>query len=812
MATGLQNVSISKKIRSLIAFGIVGAVLWALQPSQTLAQETSDPESDPKSEKKPIHFSAEKTRWNRKNDQVELVGKATVTQPGEVVTADRIFLDQKNRTIDAVGHCVYTTSETIIYADELHLNMDARTGLILGGRVANDRFALTGERIEKVGEFRYLTQKGAYTTCVDCPQSWLITADEIDMEFESYAFMKNVTTRVRDAPLFWFPYLVVPMKRQRQTGLLFPRLSFFNGYFTYQLPFYWATSRSTDMTISLGEFGGRGGRVEWEGRYVLSDTSRATARFFFTNDQTFLTNLSLPADSNLLRARSRFGLDVEQYQELPFGVDQKLRLLETTDNRYVNFLGDLPGRSEAALASTFSLTKNAADFSFFLTAQRFRNLLFFDNTSDEGKARSAILFDTRTVQLMPSLALTTRDRFLFRTPFAGGLTVGMSRFSRAGGAFDRVNVDSPATPVPESDPLRSGIDPIRQATRFFVTPKLYTTIRPWDSFSFTPSAEYRAFFYRFQDGVDPLSRGYLLLRADLSTQIEGIFLNRDPNVPKTKHLIRPILSYAFIPSVREDPDHPFIRQMKTAREKSLTGFNFDNQDIVPFDTSLSTANYFIPLGNSLTYGLTTQLIDRRSPVESEAPEYRRKFEFRTGQTFNFRELREVEGNQKPFSRLFAQMLTQGDRWATSTDYYYYPYISLPRNTVTTNISYLLTRPRSDQIYYFERSLSLGYSYNFSSVNFRTSNLNGRFIYSINDYILPTGFFSFDFISKRILDVGMAFRYQSVAQCWSLDLGVRRTICPVNAAQDLGFCVNPVIDFQLNFAGQPFNRANPFGIN
>ncbi|MBL7714380.1 MAG: LPS-assembly protein LptD [Bdellovibrionales bacterium] len=789
--------SISEKLRSLNRILGLGIFLF----SSAWAAE----------EKKPIHFSAEKTKWNRKSDQVELVGKATVTQPGEIVTADRIFLDQKARTLDAVGHCVYTTSETIIYADELHLNMDTRTGLILGGRVANDRFALTGERIEKIGEFRYLTQKGAYTTCVDCPQSWLITGEEIDMEFESYAFMKNVTTRVRDAPFFWFPYLIVPMKRQRQTGILFPRLSFFNGAFTYQLPFYWATSRSTDMTISLGEFGGRGGRVEWEGRYVFSDTSRATARFFFTNDQTFLTNLALPENSNLLRARSRFGFDLEQYQEF-FGVDQKLRLLETSDNRYVNFLGDLPGRSEAALGSTISLSKNADDFSFFLTAQRYRNLLSFDNSSDEAKARSAILFDTRTVQLMPSLALTTRDRFLLKSPIAGGLTVGMSRFARAAGAFDRVNVDSPATAVPETRPYMSGIDPIRQATRFFVTPKMYTNLRPWSVLSFTPSAEYRAFFYRFNDGVDPLSRGYLLLRADLSTQLERIFTNQDPNIPKTKHMVRPILSYAFIPSVREDPNHPFIRQMKTAREKSLTGFNFDNQDIVPFDTSLSTANYFIPLGNSLTYGVTTQLIDRRAPIESENPEYRRKFELRTGQTFNFRELREVEGSQRPFSRLFAQMLTQGDRWATSTDYYYYPYISLPRNTVSTSVSYLMTRPRTDQIYYFERSLSLGYSYNFSSVNFRTSNLNARFIYSLNDYVMPTGFISWDFISKRALDVGLALRYQSMAQCWTLDLGVRRTVCPVNAAQDLGFCVNPVIDFQLNFAGQPFTRANPFGVN
>src|SRR5947208_2001602 len=98
----------------------------------------------------PIQASGTKEVWNRAQNKVELFGNAVVRQMGESLQADYIVLDQKSRTLDARGNCIYITSDAVIYGQEMHLNLDSRTGTVVGGRVATDRFTLAGERINKL--------------------------------------------------------------------------------------------------------------------------------------------------------------------------------------------------------------------------------------------------------------------------------------------------------------------------------------------------------------------------------------------------------------------------------------------------------------------------------------------------------------------------------------------------------------------------------------------------------------------------------------------------------------------------------------
>jgi hypothetical protein len=533
-------------------------------------------------------------------------------------------------------------------------------------------------------------------------------------------------------------------------------------------------------------------------------------RFFFLRDRTFLRELGLQPGSEFESARSRYALDVQQTQELPFGITQKLRILESSDNRYPIFIGDIPGRGEAVLTSDLIFSRHTDDFSAYIAGRRFRNLLNFTGSdSAEERAKAAVRFDPSTVQQFPTAVLTTRDRFLFGSKVAGGLTFGFSNFSRATDAFDRLpSLSEPDRPADASRPPVPGVDPIRRATRFSLTPSLYTTLRPLDAVSLVPSLEYRGFFYSFGQVVPNLTRGYLQLRADLSAQLERIYQTASPTRPRLKHVIRPLLSYSLIPLVNEDSRHPFLSQIQFARDNAITGLNFDNSDIVPLDSSLSASNYFIPLGNSLTYGLTTQLIRRMGEDGREDAFYRRDVEFRLGQSYNFRENRPEAAGQ-PFSRLFASLVSQGDRLTTSTDYFYYPYLTLgrPRSTVSTSATYVLRRGITRRIYDFDRSVSLGYVYNFTNQS-ATSNLRASLAYSLSDFVLPSGYVSYDFVTSQIIDTGVALRFQSPAQCWRVDIGVRQFKCA--GVTDSGVCTNPTIDFMLNLAGGGFSGVSPAG--
>jgi LPS-assembly protein len=737
-----------------------------------------------------MHWSGDKTLWDRKANRVELTGHAAVHQPGETLTADYILLDLKSRTLDARGNCVYIASEAIIYGEEMHFSLDTRTGTIVGGRVANDRFTLTGERINKLGPGRFQTHRGSYTTCLDCPQSWTLHGDDVDLEFEGYAYLNNVTGAIKDSPVFWLPYLIVPLKTRRQTGFLFPRFGVTNEGFTYVQPFFWAISRSADMTIGLGDYGGRGRRAEWEGRYVLSGRSGGTANAFYLNDSTFADyqrQLGLPDNPH------RWAVNIGQTQELPWGIEQKLRLLEVSDNLYPSKVGDVPGYGEAYIGSDLIFSHATNQVSTYVAGRRFRNLL---NSDPDPRA-----FDPDTVQVFPTAVMTTNEKFWFGSPVATGLALGITNFTRTGEGFDR----DPVTPGNPLAPPRPGIDPVRKATRVSVTPSLYTTVRPWGLFSLVPSVEYRAYFYSFHSELPNLRRGYLLAQVDLSTQLERIFETSNPDIPRVKHLIRPILTYSRIPYVNEDPQHPFLQQIGYAEGNEFSGYNFDNNDIVPIDTSRTYSNYFLPLGNSLTIGLTSQLIRRRGKVEAETAAYQRAIEFRTGETINFRELRKDPKDQQPLSRYFATLSYDFDRIGGIFDYTYVPYITINENqrrhVLSASASYVLERSTRQRILAFDRSFSVGYSYN--KVGSQTDNLRMGVTYSLSDYILPSLSSSYDLVSRKWLSLDGAIRFQSPSQCWKFEVNGSRYVCARSRPEDTGVCNRIGVDLSLNLTGSGF---------
>jgi len=733
---------------------------------------------------KPMHWSGDKTLWDRKNNKVELFGNATVTQPGESLIADYIHLDLNQNTLYAKGHCYYVASDAIIYGDELFYNLETHVGTVVRGRVASESFMLMGERINKLGPGRFQTYHGEYSTCHDCPNSWSLVGDDVDIQFEGYAYMRNVSMKVKDTPVFWIPYLILPLKTKRQTGFLFPKMgrSTISG-FKFVQPFFWATGRSTDMTIALGTYSAKGLRGEWEGRYATYGGS-ATGNVYYQKDRTEGTP-----------KQSRWALGLLQSQELPFEINEKIKFYEISDNQYpIDFEEDVPGIGQSVLSSDFILSHSSKNVSSFIAARRHRNLL---------NPNSRIEFDRSTVQQLPYGLITSNDRKLFKTPVTAGLTFGASRFSRTAGIFD---YDQNST---QGDPYNPGVDPLRKATRATLVPSLYTTLRPFDVLSVVPSVQYRSYFYNFDNQTSNLQRGYLIFQTQMSAQFEKIYETDNPEIPRIKHLIRPELTYSRIPYIRE-PDHPFVRQVKFR-----SGYQFDNYDVVPMNNSTSTINYFTPLGHSISYGATTQVISRMGRIEDEFSTYKRNAELQVGQTFNLLELKEEKDNQVPFSRFYSLMNLSFNNFDSSIQYYYYPYLgrilrqrevgsqpsgSVSPHELSSSFSYTFEKSVHQKVLSFERRVGLSYAW--SRIDSSTSNLGSNLVYSLNDYVMPKAGISYDFFSHRLFKIDSSLTFQSPSRCWKFTTSFNRYIS--RPGWDISF------DLSLNLTGQDFSSVSDLG--
>jgi lipopolysaccharide assembly outer membrane protein LptD (OstA) len=711
-------------------------------------------------ENKLMHWGADRSVVNRKTRIVELRGNAFLNRDNEEMHADEIDLNLETQFVVARGRVQYQFGTYLVKADQVEVDLKNKTGTITNGNLTNGTFALRGGRLEQVGENRFLVKNFDYTTCIDCPNSWQMTGREADLTIEGYAYIKDFVFKIKDASLAWLPYMILPMKTKRQSGLLFPRFGFNDVYGVYTvLPYYLAPNDWSDMTFGAGYYSNRGERAEVEGRYALTDRSQGQINFFWTRD------------SEIPDLRYRYAGKIGLTQELPLGFEGKLRVNEVSDSGYpITYSDDIMGRYEPVLSSDLFFSRNDPEISSVISFRRLRNLLYFD---DENKPRSGL--DGLTVQEFPRVTLNTNDQFLFGGKVAAGVETRFNRFTRG------------AEPVDYLTPQgTSGLATIREANRFTMIPNFYTTLNPWPWLMLTPSVQYRAFFYNFNNAYDNLARGYLLTQLDMSLQLEKNIATSTPGI-SYKHTIRPTLTYSNLPIIQEsNPDHPFIRQVQ---DQIRPGQYFDNWDVVPIGTSQSLDTYNTPIGNSLTYGLITQLF-KKDNTDPAHPVISKRFEAKVNQTFDIREAKRFfESGQKDnrviLSPLFTQLWYGDDNLNWSVEYTYYSYLDRYQDALFVNnpsphrfsstVYWNFESGVHDGVLLFDRSLALNYSY--SRLTSKVSSLRAELHFSINDYIIPSVSYSLDLFSdpKQVLDSRYGVIFQSPSRCWRVEAAITRSI-------------------------------------
>lgn len=213
------------------------------------------------------------------SDLIKASGKVEMTWQDMTMTADEATFNRSSQTLVAQGNVYLLKAGDILQGD--HLVMDTETGRaeMENGRIfmKQGNFRANGKQIAKTGEDDYALRNGGLTTCDAAVPSWKFGASELDVTLEEFATGKNVIFYVKDIPIFYFPYIILPVKRDRQSGFLFPKFgnSSKRGVFV-DIPYYWAISPSQEATIDLDVQTKRGIGLGLDYRYLRSRTSEGS--------------------------------------------------------------------------------------------------------------------------------------------------------------------------------------------------------------------------------------------------------------------------------------------------------------------------------------------------------------------------------------------------------------------------------------------------------------------------------------------------------------------------------------------------------
>lgn len=637
------------------------------------------------------HVTADRTLYHSRERVYEAFGHVVISGNSERLSSDYAWIDTGVEELKAKGNVIYVTPQSLTQAAEIHFNMKTQLGTIFYGRVANDAYTLRGQLIRKVAKDRFLTTEGEYTTCKDCPESWKFTAKNLDLTFDGYAFMDSVYIKVKDVPALYIPYMIVPVKSRRQTGLLFPKLSTsVNHGFTFVQPLFLAIDDHQDATIGVGKYSARGRRLELEYRYKSFNETEGTLKAFHTKDRT--TASPLP---------SRWS--VSTVNRLNFGkhADFRWRVQEVSDQDYPHtFVQDTRGDNEPVLESNGVLYSPFRDFFVDAEVRRYRNLLY---DKDVG-------FDGGTVQAMPTVHFGLRERRLAGPIFANfyGRYDDLRRHDGAFYDFNNDGIYDPST------------DLLREVRRFQFAPELAAPFRIGDVVAVSPSVQFQELRYLFNlptasAEFGQTSQRYLQTKLDTSTVFEKVYQYNGEKVIRVKHQLSPFVNYSYIPWLDENQKHPFQQQLRQ------DGGLFDQFDIIPITNSTNFLR--LPLGNSVLYGFNSRIVrkfrnqdemprvypyDRikKKPKEYKKPknrkqeldiedlkiwdayrprydEYQEIWNLSVSQAYDFKDAKKHPDDRKRgFSFLQAKSSLNVDDFANTIDYRFYPRLLKPATATT----------------------------------------------------------------------------------------------------------------------------------
>ena len=567
---------------------------------------------------------AERIVYDVATARFEALGDAEVRRGGASLRADRVVFDEASGQGVAEGHVVIEDGPDTLEARRVELDVHAFEGVIYEGRLTSraSGFRAEGDRIEKTGPATYRFEQGRFTTC-DCPDGerdpWAIRVGEADVEVEGYGTARNARFEVLGVPVLWAPWLLYPVKTERQSGLLLPALGVSSrSGVEIGVPVFLAIGDPVNLTLTPRWLQKRGFKGDAEVEWVLGEESGGDVFGSFIHDQDVDPHtLSEPF------GRNRWVVKGREQLTLPADTRFRTAFQFVSDNQYpIDFeqLGE--ARVDRFLPSAAWLGRGFGASGAF-------GLVGYAEYAEDLQNPDNLDRDEFLLQRLPQV-----DASLLRTPLpvldwlVPSFDAEYTRFSRLGSALgqrptgvvvgDDLFLDTGIDSLPDAqepgpdgdgqppaDPdmdnfdnpavvngtERNGVfdegEPLAdQGQRVLLRPRLGAALRLFDRVELYPEVGWYQTLYE-SDAQGFAQRGLFTGRLDVRTRLRRGFGNG------LVHVLEPRIGWAFV-SRQGQAGNPLYVPPTAVPQRRLRQLDLDN----PVDDSADR----IPELNEVTAG------------------------------------------------------------------------------------------------------------------------------------------------------------------------------------------------------------------
>lgn len=271
--------SVRALLFAAVALGVLPTALLAQQDdgSGTAAGETTvspvrvqaqaqaepqagTPQSDAELRKTPALLQADEASYDEQTNVVTARGNVEISQGERILLADEVRYDLESDVITAEGNVsLLQPGGDVAFADRVQLTGDLRQGALRAFRaLLTDNSRLAAASAVRSDDNRTEMRKGVFSPCQLCRDDpskaplWQLRAHRVvhDKEDKTISY-RDAYLEFFGIPVLYTPYLEHPdPTKERQSGFLPPTIGSSDELgLTFQLPYYWAISRSSDLTL-----------------------------------------------------------------------------------------------------------------------------------------------------------------------------------------------------------------------------------------------------------------------------------------------------------------------------------------------------------------------------------------------------------------------------------------------------------------------------------------------------------------------------------------------------------------------------------
>ena len=338
----------------------------------------------------PVTINADHAKGNYPDDAV-FTGNVDIQQGNSRLQSDEVLLHQKQvegqpdpvRTVDAVGNVHYDDNQVILKGPKAWSNLNTKDTNVWEGdyQMVDRQGRGTADLMKQRGNNRYtILENGTFTSCLPGSNTWSVVGSEViqDRE-EEVAEIWNARFKLGPVPVFYSPYLQLPIGDKRRSGFLIPNAKYStNNGLEFSLPYYWNIAPNFDATITPHYMEQRGTQWQNEFRYLTKAGAGIMEFDYLLSDEEYKDDTAKNPEGDERRWLFYWNHSGVMDQVWRFNIDYT----KVSDPNYFNdFTSQYGSSTDGYATQKFSVGYAVENFDATLATKQFQ---IFDSQRNNG--------------------------------------------------------------------------------------------------------------------------------------------------------------------------------------------------------------------------------------------------------------------------------------------------------------------------------------------------------------------------------------------------------------------------------------------